>query len=41
MADMGAVLKDGKWYYEGKAVTIKFIIRTEDARRDFGDFISS
>ncbi|MEM3079114.1 MAG: ABC transporter substrate-binding protein, partial [Thermoproteota archaeon] len=41
MADMGAVLKDGKWYYEDKLVTIKFIIRTEDARRDIGDFIAS
>lgn len=41
MAEMGAVLKDGKWYYEGKEVAIKFVIRIEDARRDIGDFISS
>lgn len=41
MSGMGAVLKDGKWYYNDKEVVIKFIIRIEDARRDIGDFIAS
>ncbi|MEM2442282.1 MAG: ABC transporter substrate-binding protein [Candidatus Bathyarchaeia archaeon] len=41
MSGMGAVLKEGKWYYKEKPVEIKFIIRVEDQRRDFGDFIAT
>lgn len=37
---MGAELKGGKWYYKGKPVTVKFIIRTEDRRKPIGDYIS-
>ena len=37
---MGAELKGGKWYYKGKPVTVKFIIRTEDRRKAIGDYIS-
>jgi len=33
----GATLQNGKWYKDGKPVTVKFIIRTEDARKDIGD----
>ena len=32
---------DGKWYYNGQPVTVKFVIRTEDARKDIGDAIAN
>ena len=41
MSKMGAVLKDGKWYYNGKLVKIKFLIRIEDFRKPSGDYIAS
>jgi len=37
---MGAELKGGKWYYKGKPVVVKFIIRTEDRRKPIGDYVS-
>ncbi|MEM1937998.1 MAG: ABC transporter substrate-binding protein, partial [Candidatus Caldarchaeum sp.] len=37
----GAVKRDGKWYYGDRPVTIKFIIRTEDERREIGDLVAS
>ncbi|MEM1943983.1 MAG: ABC transporter substrate-binding protein [Candidatus Caldarchaeum sp.] len=37
----GAVKRDGKWYYGDKPITIKFIIRTEDERREIGDLVAS
>lgn len=40
MEKMGAKLVDGKWYYNDKPVVIKFIIRTEDARKDIGDYVA-
>jgi len=41
MKDMGAEKIGGKWYYQGKPVTIKFVIRVEDERRQIGDAIAS
>ncbi len=41
MQKMGAVYRDGKWYYKGEPVTIIFLIRTEDARRAIGDYTAS
>jgi len=41
MKKLGAELKDGKWNYKGKPVTIKFLIRTEDERKAMGDYIST
>jgi len=41
MEAMGAELVDDKWTYNGEPVTIKFIIRVEDERRDWGDTIAS
>jgi len=41
MEAMGAELVDDKWMYNGEPVTIKFIIRVEDERRDWGDTIAS
>ena len=41
MKKMGAEFKDGKWYYKGKPVVIKFIIRVEDQRKAIGDYVAS
>jgi len=41
MEKLGAVLTAGKWNYNGEPVTIKFIIRTEDERREIGDYVST
>jgi peptide/nickel transport system substrate-binding protein len=32
---------EGKWHYQGSPVTIKFIIRVEDERREIGDTFAS
>jgi len=40
MEKLGATLVGGKWNYEGEQVTLKFIIRTEDERRQIGDYLS-
>ena len=41
MAKMGAEYKDGKWYYKGEPVILIFLIRTEDIRRQIGDYVAS
>ena len=41
MQSMGAELVDGTWHYEGEPVTLKFLIRTEDERREVGDYVSN
>ncbi|MGD2040920.1 MAG: ABC transporter substrate-binding protein [Anaerolineae bacterium] len=41
MEAMGAELVDGKWVYEGEPVDIIFIIRTEDKRREIGDYVAN
>ncbi len=41
MEALGAELVDGKWQYEGNPVTLIFLIRTEDERREIGDYISN
>jgi peptide/nickel transport system substrate-binding protein len=41
MLKLGAELKDGKWYYKGEPVTIIFLIRVEDWRRQIGDYVAS
>ncbi|MCI4409495.1 MAG: ABC transporter substrate-binding protein, partial [Thermofilum sp.] len=40
MQKLGAELKDGKWYYKGQPVVIKFLIRTEDRRKLIGDYVA-
>jgi len=40
MEKLGAELKDGKWYYKGQPVVIKFLIRTEDRRKLIGDYVA-
>lgn len=41
METLGATLVDGKWQYDGEPVELIFLIRTEDERRDIGDYIAS
>ncbi len=40
MLKLGAELIDGKWHYQGQPVELKFLIRTEDERRQIGDYIA-
>ncbi len=40
MSKLGATLQNGKWYYNGKPVTIKILIRTEDQRKEIGDYVA-
>jgi hypothetical protein len=42
MTAMGATMgTDGKWQYKGKPVTIIIIIRTEDQRKQIGDYVGT
>ncbi|HEY80488.1 MAG TPA: ABC transporter substrate-binding protein [Caldilineae bacterium] len=41
MEGMGAELVDGKWTYNGDPVVIKFLIRTEDERKEIGDYVAN
>jgi len=40
LAKMGYEYREGKWYYKGKPVVIKFLIRIEDQRRLIGDHVA-
>ncbi|QOJ78458.1 ABC transporter substrate-binding protein [Infirmifilum lucidum] len=40
MVKLGATYKDGKWYYKDSPVEIIFLIRTEDQRRQIGDYVA-
>lgn len=40
LAKMGCEFREGKWYYKGKPIVIKALIRTEDQRRQIGDYTS-
>ncbi|MDW8358964.1 MAG: ABC transporter substrate-binding protein [Candidatus Caldarchaeum sp.] len=37
----GAAKRDGKWVYGDRPITVKFVIRTEDERREIGDLVAS
>ncbi|MGD8398595.1 MAG: ABC transporter substrate-binding protein, partial [Anaerolineae bacterium] len=41
MEALGAEMVDGTWQYEGEPVELIFIIRSEDERKDIGDYISN
>jgi peptide/nickel transport system substrate-binding protein len=41
MEGMGATLVDGKWTYQDAPVTLAFLIRTEDERKDIGDYVAN
>jgi len=40
MEKLGAELRDGVWYYSNEPVELIFIIRNEDERKQFGDYIA-
>jgi len=40
LTKMGCEYKEGKWYYKGKPVVIKFLIRPEDERKQIGDYVA-
>lgn len=41
MVEAGAVKLAGKWTWEGEPITLKFIIRIEDERREIGDMFAT
>jgi peptide/nickel transport system substrate-binding protein len=41
MEALGARLDGGRWLYNGEPVRISVLIRTEDARREVGDYIAN
>ncbi len=41
MEAMGATREDGMWMYEGEQVEIIVLIRTEDERREVGDYVGN
>ncbi len=41
MENLGAEKKDGTWHYNGEEVEIRFLIRSEDERRDIGDYVAT
>jgi peptide/nickel transport system substrate-binding protein len=41
MQQLGAIQKDGKWWYKNAPVDITFLIRTEDVRKRMGDYIAT
>ncbi|MEM1566653.1 MAG: ABC transporter substrate-binding protein [Candidatus Bathyarchaeia archaeon] len=41
MLKLGATLEDGKWKYNDEDVTLIFLIRKEDERKDMGDYIAT
>jgi peptide/nickel transport system substrate-binding protein len=41
MEALGATLEGGVWTYEGEPVEIIVLIRTEDERRDIGDYVAN
>lgn len=40
MAAMGATMQDGIWHYGGRPVTVIVLIRSEDERRQIGDYVA-
>lgn len=41
MRKLGATLVSGKWHYKGEPVKIIALIRTEDERKNVGDYVSN
>ncbi|HEY7317585.1 MAG TPA: ABC transporter substrate-binding protein [Candidatus Binatia bacterium] len=41
MEKLGAQLVNEKWHYRGKPVRLIFLIRTEDQRREIGDYLAT
>jgi len=40
MEGLGAVLEEGRWTYNGEPVELVFLIRTEDNRKEMGDYFA-
>ncbi len=40
LAKMGCEYREGKWYYKGRPIVIKALIRVEDQRRQIGDYVA-
>jgi len=41
MQSLGGALVNGKWNYDGQPVIVIILIRTEDKRKDIGDYIAN
>ncbi len=41
LSEAGATKVEGTWHYQEKPITVKFIIRTEDERREIGDVLAA
>lgn len=41
METLGATREDGRWMYDGAPVRITLLIRTEDARKQVGDYVAN
>ena len=41
MRGLGASRQDGVWHYGGEPVTLKFLIRSEDTRKQVGDYVAN
>ncbi len=41
LTDAGAQLTDGVWHFAGRPLTLKFIVRVEDERREIGNLIQN
>ena len=41
MEALGAEMVDGLWHYEDEPVEVIFLIRTEDERKEIGDYVST
>ena len=39
MEEAGAVTQDGVWHYQDRPIRLKFILRTEDERREIGNLV--
>jgi peptide/nickel transport system substrate-binding protein len=41
MTKTGAVLREGKWWFNNQPILLKFIVRVEDERREIGDALAA
>lgn len=41
LSEAGAEYREGRWYYNDEPITINFLIRPEDERKDYGDYVAS
>ncbi len=41
MTENGAELRDGRWFFDDQPISLRFIVRVEDERREIGDLIAA